>query len=252
MKFCVFIFFFISEVAFAQWNGDFSGGDFTNSQSWHGNTGDFIVENGWLRLSSSGASTSYLSVESDVAVNASWEFAFKMDFTPSSSNYARVYLISDCETLNNPLLNGYYLRLGYTGRDIGLFRQTGSINERLIESRAGILNAASNHVRVLVTRDRHGNWTLETDIGGGRDFTPEGSAQDSQIAPSAYFGVVCTYTATRSNGFHFGDFRVEGQPYTDTRPPKILSHSIDGKQVHIEFSKPLAAFSQPFERFFAK
>ena len=246
----IFVFFFCSGVAFAQWSDDFSDGDFDTNPSWQGNTENFIVESGWLRLNApASAGTSYLSVASDISYNASWEFVFKMDFNPSSANYAKVYLISDHEAINTPL-NGYFLRMGYTDRDICLFRQNGNITEKLITSRINILNAPSNHVRVLVTRDRQGFWTLKTDLTGGRDFTIEGSVQDSQIKQSTYFGVVCTYTATRSDGFYFGDFSVDGEPYVDTEPPVITSCTVENKQVQIVFSKPVTDISAPFNRFF--
>jgi len=215
--FCIFVFLFFQNIVFAQWSDDFSDGDFENDPTWIGNTEHFIVEDGWLRLHApAAAGTSCLSVASDIVVDASWEFVFKMDFRPSSSNYAKVYLISDRETLNTPL-NGYYLRLGYTERDICLFRQNGNISEKLIMGQPNTLDAASCHVRVLVTRDKEGFWEIKTDLSGGHDFTLEGSAQDKPINSSSYFGVVCTYTSTRNTGFFFDDFRVDGLPYTPFR-----------------------------------
>ena len=242
--------FFCRTYAFAQWSDDFSDGDFENNPTWRGNTDQFIVENGWLRLHApAAAGTSYLSVASDIVVDASWEFVFKMDYVPSSSNYAKVYLMSDRETLNTPS-NGYYLRLGYTDHDICLYRQNGNATEKLITSRANILNTISNPVRVLITRDREGSWTLKTDLTGGRDFTLEGSAQDRQIGPSEFFGVLCIYTSTRNTAFYFSDFRVDGLPYRDTELPKVTSCTVEGKQIEISFSKPVTPVSEPFNRFF--
>jgi len=250
LKVSIFIFFVFCPIVFAQWSDDFLDGDFVNNPTWQGNTSHFIVDNGWLRLHApAAAGTSYLAVASDIIVDASWEFIFKMDFVPSSSNYARVYLISDREALNTPL-NGYYLRLGYTNHNICLYRQNGNVIENLITSRANILDVPSNSVRVQVTRDREGTWTLKTDLSGGHDFTIEGSAQDRHFNPSEFFGVVCTFTSTRNTGFYFGDFRVDGLPYRDTELPKVVSHAIDGKQLKIEFSKPFTAISEPFNRFF--
>jgi hypothetical protein len=246
----IFTLLLCQSIALAQWTDSFSDGDFANNPSWTGNTARFMVDNGWLRLHApAAAGTSYLSAASDIVSDASWEFVFKMDFNPSSSNHAKVYLLSDRETLDSPL-NGYYLRLGHTGDDICLFRQSGNVTEKLITGRAKALDTPSCHVRVLVTRSRQGFWTLKTDLAGGRDFTLEGSVQDKQIDRSAYFGVVCTYTAMRNTGFYFGDFRVDGSPYTDTDPPAVTSCVVDGKQVHIIFSEPVASISAPFSRFF--
>ena len=251
MKKCIFFFLFCHNIAFAQWSDNFSDGEFENDPSWQGNTEHFIVENGWLRLHAPAATgSSYLAVASDIVADASWEFVVKMDFRPSSSNYAKVYLTSDRESLNTPL-NGYFIRLGYSDRDICLFRQNGNITEKLITGRANTLDAASCHVRVLITRDRDGFWIVKTDLTGGRDFTPEGSAQDRQINPSAFFGVVCSYTSTRNTGFFFSDFLVDGLPYTDTEPPVVRSHTVEeGKKIQIDFSKPLTAVYEPFSRYF--
>ena len=235
-------------IAYGQWSDDFSDGDFEHHPTWRGNTSHFVIENGWLQLHAPTAGTSYLAAPSDV-VNGSWEFVFKMDFRPSSSNYAIVYLISDRETLTSPL-NGYYLRLGYTDRDISLFRQTGNVTEKLIAGRANTLDATSCHARVQVTRDREGLWTLKTDLAGGHDFTIEGSAHDRQNMPSSFFGLVCTYTATRNTGFYFTDFRVDGLPYVDSEPPVIKSYMVVEKQIHIGFSEPVATLSGAFSRFF--
>ena len=247
---CILVLFVCHIVTFAQWVDDFSDGDFNHNPSWQGNSDHFVVENSWLRLQApSVTGTSYLSVASDIVTEASWEFVFKMDFNPSASNYARVYLISDQAALSAPL-NGYYLRLGYTDKDICLFRQNGNVTEKLITGQPRTLDASSSQVRVLVTRDQQGFWALKTDLAGGYDFTLEGSVQDKQIKQSAYFGVVCYYTATRSTGFYFSDFRVDGLPYTDTEPPVITSCSAEGKQIHIGFSEPVAPISAPFSRFF--
>jgi len=247
---CVIIFFAFNCVTFAQWSDDFSDGDFTNHPTWQGNTDHFKVENGWLRLQAPAVTgTSYLSVASDVVAEASWEFVFKMDFNPSASNYAKVYLVSDLPNLNAPL-NGYYLRIGSTDDDICLYRQNGNVLEKLITGRPKILDTSSSHVRVLVTRDRQGIWTLKTDLTGGHDFTTEGSVQDIQINRSTYFGVVCNYTATRRDLFYFGDFLVDGKPYIDTEPPVVTSCKAEGKQIHIGFSEPVAPVSAPFNRYF--
>ncbi len=240
----------LPEILSAQWNDNFSDGDFEDNPPWQGNIGKFIVDNGWLRLNDQTAGTSYLSVVSDIVSNASWEFVFKLNFNPSSSNYAKVYLISDKSDLTAPL-NGYFLRIGYTDDDICLFRQNNNVIEKLISGRKKALDVSSSHVRVLVTRDSQGHWTLMTDMTGSRNFELEGGAQDNLIRTSACFGVVCIYTATRGTGFMFTDFKVDGQPYTDTEPPVITSSSVDGKQISIRLSEVIAPISSSLDNFFS-
>lgn len=233
----------------AQWHDDFSDGDFEDNPVWTGNTDRFVVDNGWLRLNAAAAGTSYLSVASDIVSEASWEFAFKMNFLPSSTNYAKVYLVSD-QADPTGALNGYFLRLGSVDRDISLFRQNGTTAEKIISGRSGTLNASTNHVRVSVTRDGQGYWTLKIDLSGGRNFSLEGGAIDNRIKASARFGVVCVYTATRGTGFYFGDFRVDGSPYTDTEKPAVTSCTVDDGQIRIRFSEALAAIAPPYGNYF--
>ncbi|MDR2039163.1 MAG: lamin tail domain-containing protein [Bacteroidales bacterium] len=226
------------EIISAQWSDDFSDGDFLHQPAWQGNTDRFIVENGWLRLDDAAAGVSYLSVASDIAKEASWEFAVKLDFNPSSSNYTKVYLMSDNPDLTGPL-NGYYLRLGGTDDDICLFRQNGNTVEKLITGRAKILDVSSSHARILTTRDAQGNWTVQSDITGGNNYTIEGESFDNQVKASAYFGVVCVYTVTRSKAFYFDDFRVNGQAFADRELPEIIDYRLNGYLINICFSKEI-------------
>lgn len=240
----------LSKILLSQWSDDFSDGDFENNPTWQGNTGKFIIDNGWLRLNDHVAGTSYLSVFSDIATEASWEFVFKMDFNPSSTNYAKVYLVSDQPDLTASL-NGYFLRLGSTEDDICLFRQNGSTTEKIISGQAKVLDKNFNQVRVLVTRDQRGYWTLKTDLTGGRNFVLEGEALDNRILTSSYFGVVCIYTVTRSTGFYFDDFRVDGQPYTDMDPPVVAVCSANNRTIQLQFSEAIAPIAPPYNNFFS-
>lgn len=43
-----------------------------------------------------------------------WEFTVQINFDPSATNRARIYLISDQENLNGSL-NGYSLQIGESG-----------------------------------------------------------------------------------------------------------------------------------------
>jgi hypothetical protein len=223
----------------AQWNDDFSDGDFSLSPEWQGESEKFTVDNGWLRLNDVAAGTAFLATVSEVASEALWEFVFRMTFNPSADNYAKVYLMSDQPDLSAPL-NGYYLRLsGSTDDDICLFRQTGNTSEKLIDGRNGALNASSNTVRVSVTRDEHGLWTLKTRLSGETEDVTEGSASDTQVRASAWFGVACIYTISRSKAFFFDDFYVEGQKYTDREAPSVVSFADNSEGLRLVFSEPV-------------
>jgi hypothetical protein len=225
---------------FAQWIDDFS--ESRLSPLWQGDTGKFMVDAGWLRLNDELAGTSYLARTSDIAWDASWSFTFRMDFNPSSANYAKVYLMSDQADLTAPL-NGYFLRLGGTDDDICLFRQNGNTVENLISGRKKVLDAASNLVQVVVTRDAQAYWTLKTKLAGEPENVLEGGVLDNRVKQSTHFGVVCIYSVTRSKAFHFDDFQVAGQAYIDAEAPTVISIGNERNQLQVIFSEAVTTAS---------
>ena len=88
------LFLLIANPALAQLSDDFSDGDLLNPE-WTGDTPDFIVADGRLRLMASGAGSSQLRVSTPVdptAEQLSYSFLVDMDFAPSGSNFAEVFL----------------------------------------------------------------------------------------------------------------------------------------------------------------
>lgn len=213
----------------AQFTDDFSDGDFTTNPGWVGDNADFEVDgNNRLHLNAPAAtSESYLSTPSAFLEPGSWEFYVELDFNPSSSNYARVYLTSDQADLSASL-NGYFVRIGGATSDrIGLYRQDGSSTNTLIESGDDWVDLSQVQVQIRVNRDGNGNWTLEADTSSGfTGYTNLGSVQDLTHTTATHFGVRCTYTSTRSDRFYFDNFNVQGTPLIDTSPPTIQSFEL--------------------------
>ena len=101
------LFFSTSIVAVAQLQDDFNDGDFSNNPSWSGDAGDFAVSAaGQLQLNAAAAGESYLSLPFPVMGNGAveWRFFIRENFSPSSGNYARVYLFLDSVNLENSCL----------------------------------------------------------------------------------------------------------------------------------------------------
>ena len=46
-------------------------------------------------------------------------------------------------------------------------------------------------------------------------------------------------------------FRVDGKSFDDTESPMILSYTVEGKQIYIQYSKPLSDISEPYARYFS-
>lgn len=231
------------KLTFGQLSDDFSDGNFTSNPAWVGQTSQLIVNtNKQLQSSlSSSAQIVSLSTSNFLALNTQWEFFVQMNFDPSASNQARIYLIADKQDLNASL-NGYFIQIGESGStdSYDLFRQTGTTVTKIIDGAAksradvNLLKA-----RVKVTRNEEGKWELFTDHTGASNFVLEGTATDLTHVNSDWFGVRCDYTATRSAGFIFDDFKISALT-PDVKPPVLLSaKALDEFSIEVVFSERL-------------
>ncbi|HYF68666.1 MAG TPA: lamin tail domain-containing protein [Ohtaekwangia sp.] len=223
-----------------QFKDDFTDEDFTQNPAWTGNSADFIVSSGILRLNAPAVTASSALVTSGPGIlNTSWEFTTHLEFNPSSSNYVRIYLASDGADLSGDL-NGYFIMLGNTADEISLYRQTGTTRTKVIDGADGRLDLSSSTVRVKVTCDENGNWKLYADVSLTGTFQLEGEATDKTHTASSYFGIQCVYTSTRSNKFAFDDFVTTSVPVTDTTAPTVLSiEATSSSELTIGFSEPI-------------
>jgi hypothetical protein len=231
MKKIVFVLLALQSLtAYSQFSDDFSDGRFLSGADvdrgvdWIGDNAEFIVNNSLqLQLYSDGnSSPSQLKTRSTIVENASWEFYVKMDFSPTSSNYAKVYIASDEENLTGEL-NGLFIRIGYTDKNICLISSEKEKNNKtLIKGLSKRLDFSSIALNIKATLDEKGNFKLYSQLEGESDFTLEGSFLLTDIPVSNWFGIVCNYTATRSKLVYFDDFIVkkltEGEPGGDTDP----------------------------------
>ncbi len=246
-KTLLFFMMLSAKLAFGQVSDDFSDGNFTSNPTWSGQTNGFKVNSAnQLQTSLSAvAQTVMLAVPSMQVTNAKWEFFIQLNFDPSTSNQARIYLVADQQDLNGPL-NGYFIQIGENGSadSYDLYRQTGTSVTKIIDgpakSRAEVNKLLA---RVRVTRTDEGQWELYTDIAGGTNYSLEGSATDKVYMYGDWFGVSCRYTATRSEGFIFDDFKVE-ELAPDLTPPSLLSaKALDDKTIEAVFSERLTSGS---------
>jgi Lamin Tail Domain/Bacterial Ig-like domain len=208
----------------AQVQDNFSDGDFSTNPTWQGSDSIFVVNTGLLKLQAYPvAAKAYLYTPSQAVHNASWEFFVRMDFNPSSTNYARIYLMADQSDFTKPL-NGYYVMVGNTADEVSLYRQTGSTLTKIIDGLDARINSTLVSLKIKVTRDAAANWQLFSDVGSTGTYSREDTVRNDLIhTASNYMGVQCTYTATRSDKFWFGDFVVSGAVVPDLTPPQLLS-----------------------------
>ncbi len=231
----------------AQFVEDFTDGDFTANPTWAGDVTQYIVNaSNELQLNNvdvggAGQSgTTYLSTAVQTSGLANWEFYVFQDFSPSTSNYSKVYLSADNSDLNGSL-NGYYLRIGGASAAVDaieLYRQDGTASTMIFTGTIGAVSAASM-VRVRVERDNAGNWTLKTDYTGGTNLTIDGTGTDNTYTTGDYIGVWCRQTATRFDKFYFDDFSVD-PVFVDMTPPSLVSATPNSPtEVELLFSEPV-------------
>jgi hypothetical protein len=230
-----------SLAAFAQLTDNFDDGDFNNTPEWMGNTDRFQINAGELQLydlidPTSPQSSLYLNAATQGTTT--WEFYVRMDFNPSSSNYARVYLNADANDFDSDL-NGYFVSIGGTSDVVELRRQTGTATSGLITSPDDVTDLSAPAVRVRVTRDASNTWELFLDETGGTNYTSLGTVIDGTHPLGYYFGVRCTYTTTRKDKFFFDDFLIDPL-FTDNTPPELQNVDINSStELVFYFNEPL-------------
>lgn len=223
-------------LVFGQFSDDFGDGDFSANPTWTGQTSNFIVNGAnELQLNAPAVTdTSYLSLSSSLVDNVTWDFYLRMEFNPSSSNYTRLYLMSDNANLKGSL-NGYFVLLGNTSDEISLYRQDGTTTTEILDGVDDVLDVTNGLARVQVTRDAAGNWEVFRDTSGGYNFVSEGTVLDATHTAASNFGVFCRYTSTRSTSFFFDNL---GVPYVDGTIPTLDSATpTSATTLDIQFSE---------------
>ncbi len=224
----------------AQFTENFSDGDFTNAPVWSGDAPEFIVNGtNQLQLNATVAGASYLSSPNAMASlnNMQWNVYVKQTFAPSSSNYGRVYLVSDQANLEGPL-NGYYLQFGeaLSNDAIELFEQTGTVSTSVCRGTNAQI-AASFTVGVKVTRDAAGLWTLSVDAAGGTNYIQQATGTNTTHSVSSFLGVSTVYTVGNINKFFYDDFYA-GPIVTDVTAPTIVSSTVvSANQLDVLFNE---------------
>ncbi len=225
----------------AQFFDDFTDSNYTTNPIWAGETAKYEINaTKQLHLNAPAQTdTAYLSTPSAAINNASWEFFVQMNFNPSSSNYAKIYLVSDQANLRGAL-NGYFIKVGNTTDEISLYRQDGTTETEIIDGIDGRVGTNPVNVAIQVTRDNLGNWQVLSDTTGATTYVLEGGVLDNTHNSSAYFGVYSRYTSTRSALFFYDNFNVTGTAFVDNVAPTLDSLIVvNSTQLDAYFNEPL-------------
>ena len=115
ITFLFFIIFSLPYLISAQLADNFSDGDFTDNPTSFGDYDKFELDS-FKRLHTIYDLVSfeiYLSTINKVSENAVWEFSLEYLFDPSSSNFAKIFLMSDNEDLTSNLISCFVKVDGY-------------------------------------------------------------------------------------------------------------------------------------------
>jgi hypothetical protein len=224
----------------AQVTDDFSDNDFTANPTWSGTSSDFVIApSGELQINNTVAASSYLTSNNGLTSlnNTEWHFSIRQLFSPSSSNYGRVYLTSSSAILTtNP--DGYFLQFGEAGATdaVRLYKSISGLHTLICSSPDGQI-ANSFSVGVKVIRDQLGNWNLFVDPTGGTTYGTAYTGFDSGSSFGVFFGVLGVYTASNASKFYFDNFYI-GPEIIDTNPPVLLATSvINAQQIDVLFDE---------------
>lgn len=254
-KTLLFLMLLSVKLTFGQVSDDFSDGNLDQNPQWLGDLSNFQI-NSVKQLQtvlSASSQTVKMSTRNLLATNVKWEFNVHLQFDPSSTNRVKIYLVSDQSDTNLPL-NGYFIQIGESGSSdsYDLYRQNGTTITKIIDGLPKMrMDVNKLSASILVTRDADGKWELLTSTAVVPQYQSEGSVTDATFLFTDWFGISCAYTATRSNGFIFDDFKIS-QLSPDVNPPQLLSAAVvDEFHVEATFSERLLTSSALDPQFFA-
>jgi hypothetical protein len=208
----------------AQFEESFSDGNLSANPQWQGDITHFSINEDFvLQLNAPEAGNSQIVTTSQFNREMLWSFWFHLDFNPSPANKFRVYLQADSSDLLNA--SGYFLEIGESGNEdaIQFYRQ--DKGKAILLSKARLAAVAHNpFVRIRMSRNQVGLWTLYADYAGGMQYDLEFSLlEDTYFDESIYyFGFYCQYTATRTQDFLLDDISLQYQA-KDNNPPALVS-----------------------------
>ncbi len=186
--------------------------------AWQGDIEKFTFYSDTVRLTAEPeTSKAYISDTSSVVFNAYWRCSFRFDYTPSSSNYAKWYIMSDSENLSESL-SGYFIRIGHTNKNIALCRQSGIDSEVLVQGEKNRINEPCTFT-ISVKRSEAGAWEVYSRMEAETDSILEGEIQENTFDHTTHCGFLFQYTSTRSRAFSLWGFSRHGLGFSYSNHP---------------------------------
>ena len=216
-RFLVFFLILSTTATYAQFFDNFSDGNFTQNPIWKGSTAKFLVSQGLLQLNdetaTTGSNKAYLGTFSEAIMSAEWSCSLFLNAVLTSANYVRFYVVSDTSNLSSSL-NGYFVMLGGTSKEISLYRQNGTVLTKLVDGVDNRLPAVAGYsVEINVLRDSVGAWELWSKLSTDSVFVLEGRCRDKTLLKASYSGLFFNYSLSNKANFACDSIGVKGEPY---------------------------------------
>jgi len=161
-----------------------------------------------------------------------------------------VYLSSDKNYLSDGC-NAYYVQIGGTNDEVSMFIQEGTKKTKIIDGTDKRTDGNPIEIRIKVTRDAQGNFSLYSKLPTETNFVLEGTTQNVVLKQSSYFGLLFSNTTTTGSDYYFDEIVVTGQKAIDLEPPTWILFSIDnpnklilGFSEAMDFSKAVFGLDQ--------
>lgn len=219
-------------VVFGQLIEDFSDGDFLTNPTWTGDTDDFIVNgDGELQLMAPEAGESSLYTSLSYPDTIQMDFTFRLEMSPSSSNFGLIYLGLDNE--DPTVANGYYIQIGESGSNdaLRLYRLDAGSETLLATGAQGAISSDPAQARLSITIYPDGLWSVNADydLSGFNELEFDVMDDTHSFTGLNIFGVYCKYTETRKENFFYDDISIT-QFEEDKEGPLLASLSVTGAQ----------------------
>jgi hypothetical protein len=190
----------------AQVYDDFHDQSLFQGLLWGGDIGAFTINTSrqlQLNAPSSGSSSLFFTPGN---IGSNWECSFwlRLNLSPSSLNFGRVYLLADeSDLLLAP--NALYLEFGEAGTQDApkLFGRHNGNDSLLAEGPAGSIAAAFQ--LFFTFRYNNGAYTLETKTSMAASSNLWLSGQLPWLPAGPYAGLAFVYTSSNSQNFYFDD-----------------------------------------------
>lgn len=229
MKKIILFFSFLPFLAIAQFSDDFSDGDFVQDPVWIGTTENFIVNDNYqLQLMDDEASSSYLATSQMRLDSTEWLLEAKLQFSPSSNNYARVFLATNAAS-PDLATEGIYLQLGESGSDdaLTLFYFNGDETTQICRGSDGLISASFD-LKIKIVRNSSGVWRIYIDTLNNGMYVLHAEGVFEQLFSSSYFLLQCIYTISNSEKFYFDNMVVRAMQ-VDTEAPEVVAVTVESE-----------------------